>query len=261
MTALAGTSQQAMIWVFKAVGPALTTVGRDSKLPASFRGRAKCHDIAVYFLRSLTSKCDEISDNFEANKLLPASRTPGSARSYGRGSKTPSSSKSKTAPKTPKSRSSSASTPKTPATPTQAFTVPYACVIGAIQRMTLAMQAATAPVRSLVLPSIKDTLLVLHQQANGDRAIDQYFSFLAKLSRSSNVNLRAYSLEIACGIAMDEWAWSIEESSDLIGPRAMIEVSVPAASSSLFVQSFLLLYGPLFLLYMDYILYGRDSAN
>ena len=234
LTALAGSSQQAMIWVFKSIGPALTTIGRDSKFPASFKGRSKCHEIAVYFLKSLTNKCDDFSNVFESNKLLPVSHTPGGTRINDRGSKTPSSSKSKgtttstTAKslKTPRSRSSKASTtPKTPSTPSQGFTVPYSCVIGAIQRMTLAMQAATAPVRSLVLSSIKDTLLVLHQQRDGNKAIDQYFSFLARLSRSTNVNLRAYSLEIASGIAMDEWAWTIEESSDLIGPRAMIEVS------------------------------------
>ena len=234
MTALAGTSQQAMIWVFKSVGPALTTIGRDSKFPASCKGRSKCHDIAVYFLKNLTSKCDEFSSVFESNKLLPVSHTPGGTRARGCGAKTPSSYNSKAGTsnsaakslKTPKSRSSSTSTtPKTPVTPSQGFTVPYSCIIGAIQRMTLAMQAAIAPVRSLVLSSIKDTLLILHQQKDGNRAIDQYFSFLARLSRSTNVNLRAFSLEIASGIAMDEWAWTIEESSDLIGPRSMIEVS------------------------------------
>jgi len=112
--------------------------------------------------------------------------------------------------------------------------------------MTLAMQAAIAPVRSLVLSSIKDTLLILHQQKDGNRAIDQYFSFLARLSRSTNVNLRAFSLEIASGIAMDEWAWTIEESSDLIGPRAMIEVSNSAA---LHIFSFICWCNSIYLVY------------
>ena len=38
------------------------------------------------------------------------------------------------------------------------------------------------------------------------------------------MNLRAFSLEMACRIAIDDWAWEIKESSCILGPRAMIEI-------------------------------------
>jgi hypothetical protein len=50
------------------------------------------------------------------------------------------------------------------------FSVPYSCMIGALQRMTIAMQNSTAPVRSLVLGSISDILERLHSQMQGPSA-------------------------------------------------------------------------------------------
>jgi hypothetical protein len=54
---------------------------------------------------------------------------------------------------------------------------------------------------------------------------------LSKLSRSENVSLRAFSLEVASHVLIEYWAWGSTESmaidsqqTRLVGPRAMIEI-------------------------------------
>ena len=173
--------------IYRAVGPVLTTVGRDPKFPEGYKGRMQCHEISVQLLLILVNCCDDHSENFDANndakmgsgrKLrTPAQQVSSSRTSRGGRSGKKSPENAHTPYKPPSTASVTKSSCQTPLTPRQSFSVPYSCIIGAIQRMTIAMQSATAPTRSLVLNSVIEITSVLKRQKIGDDAVDQYVHF------------------------------------------------------------------------------------
>jgi hypothetical protein len=127
-----------------------------------------------------------------------------------------------------------------------AMPIPYASVVGALQRMVVS-SPERAPVRASLLASILQVLSCLHVQAsttteqtadiviNNDdviavsdssspevalasndvlarQAIVHFLQFLGKLSKSNKISHRAYSLDIATAVLAEEWVWNLEVS-------------------------------------------------
>jgi hypothetical protein len=125
--------------------------------------------------------------------------------------------------------------------------IPYACLLGALQRITFAVQDR-APAKPIVLQSIMSILKELQTNNNinnkdyadseevdndvivtytNDDALYQYIQFIARLSRSNKVAMRAFVLEISSSILNTEWAWGGRRGKDkVVGPKMLLELII-----------------------------------
>lgn len=124
-------------------------------------------------------------------------------------------------------------------TPAVALPLAHTCLIGVLQRMMLA-PPDRAPVRQLLQVSLVEVISVLGRDLASDadafpeqllavlRSLEHYLVFLSRLSKSSKVAHRSFSLDITAQLLSTAWMWGLPNSASLSGH---LDVSVEAVES------------------------------
>lgn len=241
---LATSSERGLMLVYKALMPALCITGRDMRLPdvSMQKQRAQCHRAAVQVMVSIAAKSQELASAWKEEAAAAATVSPSDESTppsspaavqvapveepepeqparAGRPRRGRKNAGAQPAPPTPPPAPKL--TQQTPTSQLQqqqqphalSLPVPYACVIGTMQRMAVTVPDRAHP-RASVLSSLTTLLQVLAEdEGQGRAAADHFMLFLNKLSRSSKTSHRAFSLDIAVSVMGCEWLWSSSSSS------------------------------------------------
>ena len=208
---LAVASMRAMVYVFKSLMPALTLCGRDIRLPDSTMAKQRilCHLAATEVMVSITShferldshrnpaaaNCTDADGGFyslEMPSSAAASCNATDRRDLGEKDLNH-----------PSQTSTNASMP----TP---LPFHHSCIVGILQRMVSTVPDR-AQSRSTLLTSITGILDALGTgvgKGHGcSSAVDRFVLFLDRLSHSSKMSYRAFSLDLAVMIMGLGWFW------------------------------------------------------
>jgi hypothetical protein len=216
-------SQAAMMTMFKSMMTAIIMNGRDLRIPESTSAKTQCHKAAIKVLLNIARSCEAITskwsmvDSSDSNEEVTMSMVP-------------------TAPNTPDKPVQEKS-----ATQSTSLTMPYAGIVGILQRLTLCAPDRVNT-RAIAAESIVSVIAALHRADStagqegsvlilklSDKeklSIQQYFNFLLKLSVCNKVGLRAFAMEIISGILVTEWVWANTSEE---GINAEVAITLPRA--------------------------------
>ena len=118
--------------------------------------------------------------------------------------------------------------------PTNPLPFPAICILGAMQRMTVAV-VDKAPTRATALTSLCHLVeRIYDSKMLATETINHYLVFLSKLSKCNKVSHRAYSLEIATSIMSFDWIWDIvPSSSENVSPHDSASDQMPLSPNSI----------------------------
>eukprot|EP01032_Pedospumella_encystans_P013832 gene13832-15908_t len=225
------TNRAAMITMYRSLMPILTMAARNHMLPDDFKVKRNCHKCALNVMV-------ELMKSFQVDALImveapEASEAQDSQPVDGqRTTDVPAS-----APGSPMSpsedrRSSTGSTSSVAsavakASPAVVLPLAHTCLIGVLQRMMLA-PPDRAPVRQLLLVSLVEIISVLGRDLAADpeahvsqvlpvlQSLEHYLAFLSRLSKSSKVAHRSFSLDITAQLLSTAWLWTLPSSVTLM---------------------------------------------
>lgn len=221
--------------------PTLTMANRNPLLPDDVKEKRACHKAALTVVMDLMKASSqaphltivEVAESDDSTATADDTRMETSAPN------SPGSPSSSCSPADRRTSMGSTRSTSSSAAPAVVLPLAHTCLVGVLQRITLS-PPDRAPVRQLLLTSLVDMISVLGKDipttacSSPEKllpvllSIEHYLVFLSKLSKSSKVAHRAFSLDITAQLLSTTWLWDLQCSASVNSDATDAAASSPS---------------------------------